>query len=333
MRKYFILFIASLIIVTAWIVIQSEEGDLKSLMVSPVSDGFKKLDKRTRMDLAIEQEVNRTRDPKLGYVPKNRLQNAYKFAEKKRKTSNKGVFFNKAITGVSWKERGPSNLGGRTRAIMIDPNDGTNQTVWSAGVSGGLWKTTNINDENPNWVSVNDFFENMAITSIAYDPSNTTTMYFGTGEGFFNVDAVEGNGIWKSTDGGVSWNSLANTFDADRQNCASSTANCNFLYVNKLVVTATGTILAATRSRFTNRGGVMRSTDGGANWSRVLTGSVGTNSCTGNDFRDWASDLEIAADGDLFVSFGIFEGHGIWRSQDDGATWTQVYTTPTPDCD
>jgi hypothetical protein len=45
---------------------------------------------------------------------------------------------------ISWTERGPLDVGGRTRAIMIDPNDPTGQTIWAGAVSGGLWKTTHI---------------------------------------------------------------------------------------------------------------------------------------------------------------------------------------------
>ena len=45
---------------------------------------------------------------------------------------------------IKWNERGPLDVGGRTRAIMIDPNDPSGQTIWAGSVSGGLWKTTNI---------------------------------------------------------------------------------------------------------------------------------------------------------------------------------------------
>ncbi|MEL6558713.1 MAG: LamG-like jellyroll fold domain-containing protein [Bacteroidota bacterium] len=300
--------------------------------VSP-SSTFKKLDKKTRADLAMEQDYERTKDPKLGYVPRNRLMSAYKYAEKKRSIGSSKNLAEKAITGVSWTERGPSNVGGRTRAIMIDPNDGTNKTVWAAGVSGGLWKTADITEENPDWESIDDFFDNMAISTIAYDPTNTDIMYFGTGEGYFNNGSVEGNGIWKSTDGGDTWTQLASTITSNTATCAGP-GGCDFLFVNKIVVTSSGTVLAATRSRYTNfGGGLMRSTDGGTSWTKVLTGNSGTNPCTGNTYISRASDLEIAADDDIFVSFGIFEGQGIWRSQNDGASWTNVYATSTVNCD
>ena len=125
-------------------------------LIASKNKHLEELDKRTRMDLAIQQEFERTKDPVLGFVPRNRLYEAYE--EKQRMMSKKkGIVTRDAIPGVSWKERGPNNIGGRTRAIMIDPNDLTNKTIWSASVSGGLWKTTDISKENPGWVSVNDF--------------------------------------------------------------------------------------------------------------------------------------------------------------------------------
>ncbi len=299
-----------------------------TLIESSTDSNFQELDLRTRMDLAFEQEVSRTKDPKLGFVPKNRLYKAYQEAEKRRSAiASKSKASRAPITGVNWTERGPNNVGGRTRAIMIDPNDGTNKTIWAAGVAGGLWKTTDITKANPDWEPVNDFFENMAITTLAYDPSDTDIMYFGTGEGFFNVDAIEGNGIWRSSDGGDNWTQLSTTINADRDACTGDD-DCDFTNVNKIVVTSSGTILAATRSRFTNRGGIMRSTNGGTSWSNVLEGLSGTNACTASGYLDWGADLEIAANGDIYASLGIFENQGIWKSTDDGASWgSPVYTS------
>lgn len=303
----------------------------KTRLIGLADDPFnmEELDKRTRMDLAMQQEFERTKDPALEIVPRNRLYKAYQMAESRRRTlgGNDAARLLGAIAGVSWKERGPNNLGGRTRAILVDPNDVSNKTIWSASIAGGLWKTTDITKENPDWSSVNDFFENMAITTIAYDPTTTTTMYFGTGEGFFNVDAIQGNGIWKSTDSGSTWSQLTSTVTDNFSTCAGA-GGCDFLYVNKIVVTASGSIIAATRSRFSNfGGGLMRSIDGGSTWSK-FEGLTGVNACTGSDFSARGVDVEIAANGDIFAGFGIFENQGIWKSTDDGATWgSPVYTS------
>ncbi len=239
-----------------------------------------------RMDLAIKQEFGHTMDPALGKVPRERLQSAMAYIKSHQHSRA-------AISGISWKERGPDNVGGRTRAIMIDPNDATGKTVFAGSVGGGLWKTTDITVKNPSWSPVNDLMANLAITCLAYDPGTTTTMYFGTGEGWFNLDAIKGDGIFKSTNSGTSWTQL------------SSTTGSTFDYIQKIVVTSSGTVLAATRS-----GGIQRSTNGGTSWTSVQSGRI--------------ADLEIAANGDIFASIGIFTTDGIYKSTDDGATWTKL---------
>ncbi|GGG34664.1 PA domain-containing protein [Bizionia arctica] len=105
-----------------------------------------------------------------------------------------------------WIERGPNNVGGRTRAVMFDPNDTSDNTVFAGGVSGGLWKNTNISSASSVWERV-DIPENLAVSSITYDPINTNTFYVGTGESYVgHTDgSVNGDGVWKSTDGGDTW--------------------------------------------------------------------------------------------------------------------------------
>ncbi|RSC95022.1 thrombospondin type 3 repeat-containing protein [Tenacibaculum singaporense] len=109
-------------------------------------------------------------------------------------------------TDNAWVERGPDNVGGRTRALLFDPNDATNETVFAGGVSGGLWKNTNISNSASKWVRVG-IPENLAVSCIAVDPNNSKTFYIGTGESYVNGD-VNGDGLWKSTDGGNTWNKV-----------------------------------------------------------------------------------------------------------------------------
>jgi len=253
-----------------------------------------------RMDLAISQEKELTKDPATGDVPRERLVAAYQYAQQVRAaTANKSAG---AITGVNWFERGPNNFGGRTQAIMVDPNDGTKRTIWSGSVGGGLWKTTDILANPPAWTPVNDFFSNIAITALCHDPSNTQVMYFGSGEGWFNADAIRGNGIWKSTDGGTTWNQLG------------STTGANYYYVQKMVVSATGEVYAATRN------GLFKSSNGGTSWTKVL--GAGTGSVT-----DRMSDVEIASDGTIYAGAGIFTTDGIYKSSTGNAgTWTKLNT-------
>jgi hypothetical protein len=108
--------------------------------------------------------------------------------------------------GNKWISRGPNNVAGRTRALMFDPNDATDNTVFAGGVSGGLWKNLDISNENSVWERVN-IPENLAISNITFDPNNTNIFYVGTGESYVGGTdgSVIGDGIWKSIDGGTNW--------------------------------------------------------------------------------------------------------------------------------
>lgn len=108
-------------------------------------------------------------------------------------------------TDNNWIERGPNNVGGRVRAIMFDPNDATFKRVFAGGVSGGLWVNNDITT-NTAWTRVN-IDENLSVSAITYDPNNTNTFYLGTGESYVGGD-VNGDGVWKSTDGGITWTKI-----------------------------------------------------------------------------------------------------------------------------
>ena len=149
----------------------------------------------------IQQEVRMTKDLRLNYVPRERL-----FAAKAYMES-----ITARTEALTWTERGPNNVGGRTRAMIIDKRDPTGNTVFAGSVSGGLFKTTNFTSATPIWTPINDLLPNLAITALVQDNSNQNIMYAGTGEGWFNIDAVVGNGIYKTIDGGITWNVLPST--------------------------------------------------------------------------------------------------------------------------
>ena len=159
-----------------------------------------------------------------------------------------------AVGGAGWTELGPGNIGGRTRAIVIDPAD--TDRLYAASVAGGVWRSTNAGQD---WTVLDDFMSNLAVCCLVMDPADTNTIYAGTGEGFGNVDAVRGDGIFRTTDGGITWTQLAAT-----------AGNINFQHVNALAITSDGqTLLAGTN------GGIFRSTDAGANWVQSATDTVG----------------------------------------------------------
>ena len=105
-----------------------------------------------------------------------------------------------------WVERGPRNVGARTRAIIFDPNDPTQETVFAGAVSGGLWKNTNISNVNSSWTQVG-ISENLSVSCITIDPNDSNIWYVGTGESY-SARVANGNGVWKSTDGGATFSHL-----------------------------------------------------------------------------------------------------------------------------
>ncbi|HYV54943.1 MAG TPA: sialidase family protein, partial [Chitinophagaceae bacterium] len=199
------------------------------------------------MQKAMRQEFFMTRDPALNIVPKERLLAAMKFMSTARTAQ---------ITDLTWTERGPNNIGGRSRAILIDKRDPTGNTVFAASVSGGIFKTTNLTSSSANWTVVDDHMANLAVTVLVQDKNNLNTMYAGTGEGWFNVDAVRGAGIFKSTDGGITWSQLAST--------------AQFEYVQDIVIDNNGNVYASLRNLASTNRGVMRSVNGGTSWTQVL---------------------------------------------------------------
>jgi hypothetical protein len=202
----------------------------------------------------------------------------------------------------TWSPLGPGNIGGRTRALLIDPTNAS--VMYAAGVAGGVWKTTN---GGSSWSALTDTLSNIAVSSLAMDPNNPNVIYAGTGEGFLNGDAVRGAGIFKTDNGGASWSALSPT-----------TSNTNFYYVNDIVVSKVNSqnVYAATRT------GIWRSLNGGASWTQVLNGS-GVNGCL-----DLAIRTDQAAVDYIFASCGTFTQATIYRNTDaaGAGTWVSSYT-------
>ena len=150
-----------------------------------------------------ESEWELTMDPALGRPTPEKLA----ILRKKLEKENQDILASGRVPGDAsdnnWVERGPTNVGGRVRAIMFDPNDATTETVFAGGVSGGLWKNTNISTPSSVWTRVN-IPENLAVSCITYDPNNTNIFYVGTGESYVGGD-VNGDGVWKSTNAGLTW--------------------------------------------------------------------------------------------------------------------------------
>lgn len=101
-----------------------------------------------------------------------------------------------------WVERGANNVGGRTRVLRFAP--GSTTKVFAGAVSGGLWVNNDITAAGGSWTQVAGVPSNMAVTCMTVDPQNSNIMYIGTGE-VYTWGAVNGNGVYKSIDGGITW--------------------------------------------------------------------------------------------------------------------------------
>jgi photosystem II stability/assembly factor-like uncharacterized protein len=256
-------------------------------------------------------------DPVSKTVPITRLLEARKirdlmFTRASSKALVKGSN-SPSISNLNWTERGPNNVGGRTRALLFDLNDKVNgyKKVFAGGVDGGLWYTNDITATTVSWNRINDFFANIAISCITQDPINPLNIYVGTGEGWENGDAVQGLGVWKTADGGKTWNQLSST--------------SNFNYINSILVDKNENVYIAG-----NGIGVQKSKDGGSTWIQVLGFANGLPSNNG-------ADLQLASNGDIYASLGIiFDTGGQVLISDygknasntgDAGTWTNI----TPD--
>jgi len=202
-----------------------------------------------------------------------------------------------SATQLPWVERGPGNVGGRTRGLVIDLNDPTGNTLLAGSVGGGIWRST---DAGNNWRPLTDDVPRLSVTSIAQSPSNPDIFYAGTGEGFPNGDAAIGDGILKSEDGGLSWTILPST-----------SGGTDFLFVNRVIVSDSDAdlVLAAAQS------GLWRSTDGGASWTQVLEP---------DSFRGFYQIL--SEPGNFSTQYAVEDGSGVWKSTDAGLSWREANT-------
>ncbi|MFD2531144.1 T9SS type A sorting domain-containing protein [Gracilimonas halophila] len=215
----------------------------------------------------------------------------------------------------NFTEVGPFDVGGRTRALAVDIENP--DIVLAGGVSGGVWRST---DGGDNWTLVTDPSEISSVTYLAQDPRSgfTDNWYFVTGEFTGNSANTQGggafyygNGVWKSTDNGVTWTQISSTDQSDNYSFNSS-----FDYISKVMVSpSTGSIFIAS-----NGVGILRSTDG-QNFNVVL-GGLGEHS--------W-SDFDIAPNGDIVAvisqeTSGTTPTNtpGVYVSTNDGTSWSDV---------
>ena len=253
-----------------------------------------------------EWELLRLADPQTGEIPPNIRARELKFAQS-LPTDNQ--IFRKKTS--DWKQIGPYNVGGRTRAAAVDVTN--DNIILAGGVSGGMWRTEN---QGQTWIKTSANDHHHSVTCLTQDKrqGKENVWYYGSGEGIgnsatklFSADYV-GDGVYKSTDGGKSWFPLPST----QSNSPHSQEPWDIIWnitIDHSIDTA-DIVYAATTGR------VMRSYDGGITWNIA----VGTT----NGFLSTYSDIMITPNGVKYATFSS-DGSvgGIYRSE-DGVNWTNI---------
>lgn len=243
----------------------------------------------------------RLQDPATGTIPRNMRKKEMIFA--------KTLPQSKAMSKASWKLRGPYNVGGRTRALAFDVLD--ENTLLAGGATGGMFRST---DGGASWQMTTNPNQEHRISCLAQDkrPGKEHIWYFGTGEnrGSYITDiSVYGNGIFKSIDGGLSWDSLPFT--------ASNTPTVldgDFDFTFSIKTDASNDSLDVVY--VATRGDIYRSEDGGLNWNKELGGP--------NTYYYQYTDVDVTSNGTVYATISSnCTDKGIWRSE-DGQNWVNI---------
>jgi photosystem II stability/assembly factor-like uncharacterized protein len=218
-------------------------------------------------------------------------------------------------TGIQdspWLLEGPTNTGGRINALAIDPNDPN--TILQGSAAGGIFKTT---DAGITWLPVFDGQSHLAIGDIVYAPGSSQIVYVGTGDPNIGGYPFIGNGIYKSTDGGNTWNHLGLDNTRTTGRIVIDPNNTNVVYVATMG-------LPMNRD---NHRGLYKSTDGGTTWTQSLfvtdqAGVVDVVMDPNNSQVLYASSWDrIRTNQESLISGPNAK---VWKTTNAGGTWTAL---------
>jgi photosystem II stability/assembly factor-like uncharacterized protein len=226
------------------------------------------------------------------------------------------------FNGLKWRLIGPFR-GGRVAAVAGIHGDST--TFYFGAVNGGVWKTT---DAGTVWTPIFDNQSVASIGAIAVAPSDSKTIYVGTGESDIRSNLSSGNGVYKSYDGGSTWTHIGLEDTRQISRIVVDPQNPNIVYVGAL-----GHAYGPNEQR-----GVYKSVDGGTHWMKVLDQGPNVG----------ISDLAICSGNPQILFAGAWNTHrppwstyapidgpggGLYRSEDAGKTWSRLNGTGLPDGD
>ncbi|MEO7371592.1 MAG: glycosyl hydrolase, partial [Ilumatobacteraceae bacterium] len=222
----------------------------------------------------------------------------------------------KFLTEIRYRCIGPTR-GGRVVAVAADPK---RQAVFYFGaVAGGVWKT---DDAGQFWENVTDgFLTTSSIGALAVAPSDGNVIYAGTGESTIRIDVTHGDGMYKSTDAGVTWRHVGLAESRHIGEIRVHPDDPDVVYVAAL----------GHSSKDNPERGLYRSRDGGENWELVLHVSE----------RAGAVDVSLDPNNPRIIFATIWQARrtfwsidsggpdsGLWRSRDGGDTWENISHNP-----
>ena len=187
--------------------------------------------------------------------------------------------------------QGPDS--GMVRDLVIDPSGTSDQVIYVATDSGGVWKTV---DGGATWLPKTDYMPSLNIGAVALDPANPLIVYAGTGNAA-NQFASIGAGIYKSMDGGGTWAVLGANIFTNRA-------------INRIVLPAPNLLLVASSA------GVYRSVDGGQHFGNNLPNFDNAQPVALGNATDL--DIDTASAATIYASI---RGSGVLKSTDGGATF------------
>ena len=219
---------------------------------------------------------------------------------------------NKVLEGMSFRNIGPAGMSGRITSIDVDP--GNPDIIYAGSASGGLWRSTNAGQS---WNSIWDDQPTAGIGVVKLDPNNSDVIWVGTGEGNPRNSQSSGAGLFKSIDGGKSFELVGLEKTKHIHKIVIDPRNSDIVYI-----AAFGVAWGDTKER-----GVYKTIDGGKTWKKILY----------NNDRTGAADLIIdpANPNKLFCAMWEYrrwpwyfksggEGSGLYMTLDAGENWKKI---------
>lgn len=216
-----------------------------------------------------------------------------------------------------WQYLGPLNISGRCTDVEAVSPRGKNYTIWVGSATGGVWKSTN---EGTTFTPLFDGMPTASIGDIAIDPNNPDVVWVGTGEANIFRSSNAGCGVFKTTDGGITWTNmgLENTFTIGRIRINPN--NSEIVYV-----AATGHEWTPNPER-----GLFKTSDGGKTWEKILY--IDQNTGVFDLLLDPVNpDIIYCTTWERMRlkwndprTYETSDNNGIWKSTDGGRNWKKI---------